>query len=228
MIALVLAAGRGTRLGSTVPKPLVPIAGIPMIDRILDGLAEDGFSDVVVVTGHEADRIERHLAGRDVAFARQLEPAGTADALLAARTAIGDEPFVLTWVDVLVPAGTYAAVAADRHDHDGAIAVDRVDDASSGGLVTMEGDLVTRITEKPGPVAGWNLTGVLALDAVVWPHAAAVERSPRGELELPDALNAWIDGGARICGTPVEGPVFEVGTHAGRDAANAAYANDER
>lgn len=228
MIAIVLAAGRGSRLGSTVPKPLVPIAGVPLIDRILEGLARDGFGDIVVVTGFGAGRIESHLDGRGLRFVRQLEPTGTADALLAARDEAGDGPFLLCWVDVLVPAGTYARVATAGHEHDGAVAVDRVEDVSSGGLVAMESDVVTRITEKPGPIAGWNLTGVLALADGIWPHVAAVEPSSRGELELPDALNAWIDDGARIRATPVPGPVFEVGRPAGRDAANAAYSNDDR
>lgn len=228
MNAVVLAAGRGTRLGGDVPKPLVRIGGVPLVDRVLDTLAGDGFTEVVVVTGHEAERVEGHLDRRAIRFVRQSEPAGTADALLASRPALGDDPFLLAWVDVLVPAGTYAAVASARQACDGAVGVDHVEDASSGGLVTVEDDLVARISEKPGPVAGWNLTGVLALDGGVWPHASDVEWSPRGELELPDALNAWIDAGARIAAIQVEGPVFEVGTPAGRDAAAAYYANEDR
>jgi MurNAc alpha-1-phosphate uridylyltransferase len=65
--AMVLAAGLGTRLRpitDTMPKPLVPIAGKPMIDYVLDALAEAGVEDAVVNVHHLADQMEAHLAGR--------------------------------------------------------------------------------------------------------------------------------------------------------------------
>lgn len=231
MIAVVLAAGRGTRLGAVgkdTPKPLVPVAGVPVIDRILDALGADGFTDVVVVTGHRADEVEEHLATRPLRFARQNEPRGTADAVLAARDVVGDAPFLVTWVDVLVEPGTYRRVAAAATDADAAVAVNHLDDLSAGGAVAIDDSMVTKITEKPGPVAGWNLTGVLALDAPVWPHLEAVGPSVRGEYELPDAVNAWIGDGARISAVPVEGAVFEIGTPQGLNAASAAYSGETR
>jgi len=226
VIAVVLAGGRGTRLGVDVPKPLVPIAGVPVIDRILDALAGDAVGDVVVVTGHRAEEVEGHLSGTAVRFARQQEPLGTADALLAARDAVGHAPFLVTWADVVVEPGTYRRVAEAAGDHDGAVAINPLDDLSSGGSVKVENGLVSSIVEKPGPVAGWNLTGVLALRSTVWPHLEAVERSVRGEYELPDAINAWIEDGARIGSVPIDGPVFEVGTPHGVAAATAYFSGN--
>jgi NDP-sugar pyrophosphorylase family protein len=231
VIAVILAAGRGTRLGAIgrdTPKPLVPVAGVPVIERILDALEVDGFADVVVVTGHRADEVEQHLATRPLRFVRQSEPEGTAHAVRAAHDAVGDSPFLVTWVDVLVEPGTYRRVWAATGDVDGAVAVNHLDDLSAGGAVAVDDDMVTRVTEKPGPVAGWNLTGVLALDAAVWPYVEAVGRSVRGEYELPDALNAWIGGGARISAVAVEGAVFEIGTPEGLSAASAAYSGETR
>jgi glucose-1-phosphate thymidylyltransferase len=231
VIAVVLAAGRGTRLGAIgrdTPKPLVPVAGMPAIDRILDALGSDGFTDLVVVTGHRADEVEQHLARRPVRFVWQEEPLGTADALLAAHDAVGNSPFLVTWVDVLVAPGTYRRVAAAATDADAAVAVNHLDDLSAGGAVGIDEGIVMSITEKPGPVAGWNLTGVLALDTAVWPHLAAIERSGRGEYELPDAINAWIGAGARISAVAVEGAVFEIGTPQGLSEASAAYSGETR
>jgi NDP-sugar pyrophosphorylase family protein len=231
VIAVVLAAGRGTRLGAIgrdTPKPLVPVAGVPVIDRLLDALGADGFADVVVVTGHRADEVERYLASRPLRFVRQDKPRGTADAVLAAREAVGNSPFLVTWVDVLVEPGTYRRVAAAATKADAAVAVNRLDDLSAGGAVTIDDGMMTGITEKPGPVAGWNLTGVLALDTAVWPYVEAVGRSVRGEYELPDAINAWIGGGARISAVAVEGAVFEIGTPEGLIAASAAYSGETR
>lgn len=232
MIAVVLAAGRGTRLGGVrkdTPKPLVPVAGVPVIDRILDALEADRFADVVVVTGDRADEVEQHLATRSgVRFARQDEPRGTADAVLAAHDAVGDAPFLVTWVDVLVEPGTYRRVAAAATDADAAVAVNRLDDLSAGGAVAIDDGMVTGVTEKPGPVAGWNLTGISALDAPIWPHLESVGPSVRGEYELPDAINAWIGDGARISAVAVEGAVFEIGTPEGLSAASAAYSGETR
>jgi dTDP-glucose pyrophosphorylase len=231
VIAVVLAAGRGTRLGNigeATPKALVPVAGVPVIDRILDALGADGFADVVVVTGHRADEVEQHLATRPLRFVRQDEPRGTADAVLAAQDAVGDSPFLVTWVDVLVEPGTYRRVAAAASDADAAVAVNHLDDLAAGGAVAIDDGMVTGVTEKPGPVTGWNLTGVIALDAAAWRYVEGVERSVRGEYELPDALNAWIGAGARISAVAVEGVVFEIGTPGGLRAASIAYSGETR
>lgn len=227
MIAVVLAAGHGTRLadaGEDTPKPLMPIAGVAVIDRVLDALAGDGFDEAVVVTGHRAGEVEGHLASRAaVRFVRQEHPTGTGDALLAARSAVGSAPFLVTWVDVIVEPGTYRRVVEAAGENDAAVAVNYLDDLSTGGAVAIEDGMVAGITEKPGPIAGWNLTGVLALDHEVWPHVADVERSVRGEYELPDAVSAWVGDGGRIAAMPVDGPVFEIGTPQGLAAAVAYF-----
>lgn len=230
MIAVVLAAGHGTRLDAAVPKPLVTVAGVPVIERILTGLADDGFTDVVVVTGHRADEVERHITGTypEIRFSRQDHPAGTGHALLAAREAIGDAPFLLSWADVIVAPGTYRRTADAATGHDGSVAINHLDDLSAGGAVSIENGLVSSIFEKPAPMPGWNLTGVLALAPGIWEHVSALEPSVRGEYEVPAAVNAWIAEGAAVAAVPVEGPVFEIGTRQGLEAAVAYLTEDTR
>ena len=228
MIAVVLAAGRGTRLDNGVPKPLVAVAGVPMIDRILEALFAEGFGDVVIVTGHRAREIEAHAADRQVRFARQDEPLGTAHGLLAARDAIGDQSFLVSWVDVIVPPGTYRLTATAASGRDGAVATNHLDDLSAGGAVTVENGLAISVVEKPGPISGWNLTGVLALSQGIWSRIDALHPSRRGEYELPEAVNAWIAAGAKVAAISTEGPVFEVGTPEGLDAADAYFSGDTR
>ena len=230
MIAVVLAGGRGSRLGDIgVPKPLVPVGGVPVIDRILDGLAADGFQEIIVVTGHRADEVERHVNDHDgvgVRFARQAEPLGTADALQAARDLLGEAPFLVTWADVIVEPETYRRVADAAAGHDAGLAVNHVADLSAGGAVAFADGLVTGVTEKPGPGAGWKLTGILALDPAVWAYIDAVEKSVRGEYELPEAIDAWVDDGARIAAVPVDGEVFEIGTPEGLAAASSYFSGE--
>ena len=71
-VAVVLAAGKGTRMDSDLPKVLVEVCGRPMIEYVLDALARAGIRRAVVVIGHRADLVRKRLAGRpDVQFAVQ-------------------------------------------------------------------------------------------------------------------------------------------------------------
>ncbi len=232
MIAVLLAAGRGTRLGDIgVPKPLAPVGGVAVIDRILDGLATGGFEETIVVTGHRADEVEGHVndrAGVGIRFARQAEPLGTAHALRAARDLLGEAPFLVTWADVIVGPETYRRVADAATRHDAAVAVNHVADLSAGGAVAFAEGLVTSVTEKPGPGSGWNLTGIVALAPQVWPYIDAVEQSVRGEFELPEAINAWVGDGARITAVPVDGKVFHIGSAEGLAAASSYFSDETR
>ncbi|NDC53048.1 MAG: glycosyl transferase family 2 [Planctomycetia bacterium] len=88
-IAVVLAAGKGTRMGSDLPKVLHEAAGRPLVAWVLDALAAAGIPDRIVVVGYGADLVERALAGLPgVSFALQEEQRGTGDAVAAAADAI--------------------------------------------------------------------------------------------------------------------------------------------
>lgn len=97
-IAVVLAAGKGTRMGSDLPKVLHEAAGKPLVTWVLEALAAAGVDNRIVVVGYGADLVERSLAGMPgVSFALQREQRGTGDAVAAAAPAIraviaGDPP----------------------------------------------------------------------------------------------------------------------------------------
>jgi bifunctional UDP-N-acetylglucosamine pyrophosphorylase/glucosamine-1-phosphate N-acetyltransferase len=85
-IAVVLAAGMGTRMKSDLPKVLVPVLGRPMIEFVLDALAAAGIGRVIAVIGYRAEDVERTLAGRsNVQFALQTERLGTGHAVKMAQ-----------------------------------------------------------------------------------------------------------------------------------------------
>lgn len=115
--AVLLAAGEGTRLRDTAPvKPLCPVAGRPLIDHALHGLAEAGMKRAVVVLGYERAAVERHLATRDWPLAVETV---TTDHLLpngvsarAAATVLGERQALLAMCDHLVEPALYARVAA--------------------------------------------------------------------------------------------------------------------
>ena len=85
-VAVVLAAGKGTRMKSDLPKVLIPVAGRPMIEYVLDALAAGGIHDVLVVVGYRSDLVREQLSGRSgVTFVEQTEQLGTGHAVMVCR-----------------------------------------------------------------------------------------------------------------------------------------------
>ncbi len=107
---LILAAGRGSRLGSNgVPKPLVPLLGLPLIERVILTAARAGLDDFTIVTGFERDRVRRFLDGLAARRSIQIRhvvndewEAGNGLSAYAARDEMKEEPFVLLMADHLV------------------------------------------------------------------------------------------------------------------------------
>ncbi|QDU82768.1 Bifunctional protein GlmU [Polystyrenella longa] len=85
-LAIVLAAGRSTRMKSDLPKVLHEIHGKPMIDYVLDAVRSAGLNKVVVVVGHQAERVQQALSHHDeLEFALQTEQLGTGHAVMSCR-----------------------------------------------------------------------------------------------------------------------------------------------
>ena len=102
-LAIVLAAGRGTRMGSDLPKVIHAAAGRPLVRWVLDALAAAGVHDRIVVVGHRADLVEAALAGvPGVSFVVQREQRGTGDAVRAAAGIVARRVAVLPQ-DVSLP-----------------------------------------------------------------------------------------------------------------------------
>ena len=103
--AVILAAGRGTRmkgLTEDVPKPMLPVAGRPLLAHILEALCSAGIRRHVIITGYHGEQIERHFGdgsrmGISIRYQRQVVRDGTARALLLAREDIDQRPFLLAW-----------------------------------------------------------------------------------------------------------------------------------
>jgi NDP-sugar pyrophosphorylase family protein len=222
--AVVLAAGRGTRLGAltaATPKPLLDLAGRPLLLRTLDALAAAGVERAIVVVGYLADRVAAALAADPVPGLRfelvhQQRLDGTARALALAAPALDPGPFFVTWGDVFVDPVNYPRLAAAAGRADGALLINEVDDPWAGAAVYLdETARVTRIVEKPPPGSSttrWNNAGPAIYGPWLWPFVERLEPSPRGEYELPRAVAAAIEAGITIRAVPVEGPWFDIGT----------------
>ncbi len=218
--AVILAAGRGTRLGSltgAVPKPLLDVGGRPVLMRILDGLAGAGVTRVVIVAGYRGRQIAAAVAdraGAEVVYQDRLD--GTGGALRVAADRLGAEPFVYGWGDILVDPADYRRVVAGFAGSDAVVGVNEVDDPAAGAAVTLDAaDRVLGIVEKPPPGTSgtrWNSAGIGVLGPSIWEHLAGLGRSARGEYELTDALASLVDAGAMVRAVRIAGPWIDIGT----------------
>lgn len=233
--AVLLAAGRGTRLGAITanyPKPLIEVGGKPLIVHILDGLFAAKVHEVTIVTGHFADLLEAEIGNGDgsgmaIRYVRQTQIDGTARALALARGWLNDERFFFGWGDILVAPGNYRDVVRASRLADGALAVNHVEDPFTGAAVYVnEAMRISRIVEKPAKgtsTTHWNNAGFGVLGPEIWPVIDALAPSERGEYELPQAIATLVRSGANVRAVPIEGQWFDIGTPADLDAARAAW-----
>ena len=173
---MILAAGRGTRLApltDTTPKPLVPVAGRPFIEHILEFLRAGGIEEVVVNLHHLGQRIADHLGdgrpfGVDVRYSWEDPILDTGGGIKRAEPLLAGEPFVVVNGDSLLEVRLADVVA--HHEARSAIATMAVrpdPEAARYGLVEVDGtDRVRRITGRPedagvpGPLRGFMFPGL--------------------------------------------------------------------
>jgi bifunctional UDP-N-acetylglucosamine pyrophosphorylase/glucosamine-1-phosphate N-acetyltransferase len=159
--AVVLAAGEGTRMHSSRPKPLHLLSGRPMVQYVLDALAECDVERAVVVVGHGAERVTKALqetdSGLAIDFVEQAQQRGTADALSVGLTAFADDDLddgdvvVLPGDTPLLRASTLARLV-NEHRLSGAactVLTAESDDATGyGRIVRGKEGIVVRIVEE--------------------------------------------------------------------------------
>lgn len=226
MLAIVVAAGRGTRMGAltaATPKPLLLLRGRPIIEHILTGMRAAGVCEFVLVTGYRGEQIEARLGdggrwGARLSYRRQDSARGTAHALLLARDLVGEAPFLLSWGDVVVAPEEYGALlhAFAAAPCDALLAVNAAGDPWRGAAVYVDADWrVTRLVEKPPRGSSrtpWNNAGVCVCTPAVLDYAARVHMSPRGEYELPQAIAAMVADGRVVRARPLRGFWSDLGT----------------
>lgn len=107
MKTIIMAGGRGTRIAElfpNIPKPLIPVDGMPILEREIRSLVEQGFNDIILTVGYLADKIidyfgDGHQLGAKIDYFIEKTPLGNAGALFRIKDKIGQEPFFLLNAD---------------------------------------------------------------------------------------------------------------------------------
>lgn len=236
MKAVILAAGKGTRmreLTASVPKPMLKVQGKPILEHIVEGIKESGIREFCIITGFQAETIENHFGdgsrfGVSVEYVRQLVQDGTGKAPELAKEFLGGDSFLLTYGDILVYPQTYKAMVTrwNSGNFSGLITVTQGEDVTKGAINFFDEKFcLKQIVEKPSAAqvqafraqgllkAGdpiWYNAGIYMFRPVLFEFTARLQKSPRGEYELPDAITAMLQAGHQVAGCQTEGRWVDV------------------
>ena len=207
MKVIIPLAGKGTRLRPhthLTPKPMLRIAGKPVMDYVMDDVKRlGGVDQVIYITGHLKEKVEAHArndVGLPAVFVEQQVQDGTAGAVNLARPYV-DQPVLIIFVDTIFDADLSVVHSIDA---DGIIWTKEVEDYQRFGVVVTDADgNMTRIVEKPStPISKRANIGLyyvrnwqLLFEAI--DHVLASPPN-KGEFYLTDAFQYMIDKGAKI------------------------------
>lgn len=204
MKGVILAGGLGTRLHPLTKitnKHLLPIYDKPMIYYPLQTLVDAGIEEILIVTGgNNAGDFLRLLGnGREfglkhVNYTYQEGEGGIADALKLAEYFVDGDLVVVILGDNIIEKGIKAAVDKFAQQGEGAkILLKEVEDPWRFGVAELNGDKVVNIVEKPEhPKSNLIVTGIYMYDPQVFEIAKTLKPSGRGELEITDVNNTYI------------------------------------
>ncbi|MEM2095022.1 MAG: sugar phosphate nucleotidyltransferase [Candidatus Caldarchaeum sp.] len=232
MKAVVLAAGFGKRLRPLTvnrPKHILPLAGKPLVARTVEALVDSGVEEVGVLVGYRSELIADALRKIDqnrVKYIVQKNIAGTGAAVMECRSFLaGQEHFLVVYGDLTLDAGALKEFLSFFHGAgwDGAVAAVEVGETGAYGVVEARNSHLVRIREKED-VSGPINAGVYVLGSYVFEALERVGPSPRGEVELTDALNLLASSGRRIGVKLFEaGWWYDIGRPSDYLAANHAF-----
>ena len=208
MKAVILAAGKGERLmpiTSSRPKPMIPLAGKPLLEHIILGLKDAGVDEILLIVGYKEEIIKNYFAnGQDkfnikIEYITQEEQLGTGHAVSYAKNFVNNNPFLLAYGDQLVEPLIFKEIVAKFKDikPTGVIALIQVQNPQAYGIISLNSDgFVEKIIEKPAPELNLgNLAnaGIYIFDSLIFKAIEKTEKSVRGEYEITDSMQIIIN-----------------------------------
>lgn len=220
--AVILAAGRGTRMQSLTddcPKPMLPLDGRPMLAHQIERLEAVGIEKICIVIGYKAEMVTEYFAAcpprtAELHYELQETPDGTGSATRLAENFVAGEPFLLTFGDIMVDASVYTRMFALADEAAMVLTVKHVDDPYRGAAVYVDGDRVVKIVEKPPQgtsATNFNNAGVYIFSPGVFEKLARLKLSPRSEYDLTDAIDESVRAGELVRWHEIKGFWRDVG-----------------
>ena len=235
MKGIILAGGTGSRLyplTKVTNKHLLPVGSKPMIYHPIEKLTSAGIEEILIVTGteHMGDVVNLLGSGKDFdcrfTYKVQDEAGGIAQALGLAENFAGDDPVVVILGDNIFEKGLETAVK--NYPGSGAqILIQKVHDPHRYGVAELDGEKVISIEEKPeNPKSDYAVTGIYFYDSTVYECIKTLKPSGRGELEITDVNNYYIEKEAMVSSV-LEGWWTDAGTPDSYNLANKLVRDQE-
>lgn len=206
---LILSGGKGTRLQPithTSAKQLVPVANKPVLFYGIEAMVAAGIEEIGIIIAPETGDEIREVTGdgskfgAKITYLPQAEPLGLAHAVLTAEDFIAGAPFVMYLGDNLLRDGIVPlAEEFKRSNPDALILLTKVPDPEHYGVAELSDGKVVALAEKPAePKTDLALVGVYMFTDTIFDAARAIKPSPRGELEITDAIQYLVDQGKNV------------------------------
>jgi UDP-N-acetylglucosamine diphosphorylase/glucosamine-1-phosphate N-acetyltransferase len=190
MKAVILAAGKGTRmkpLTEDTPKPLLPVAGKPIIQHNID-LVEEHVDEIIVVAGYRIEQFQEYFSGTQVKIVEQEKALGTAHAALQAKEHIEDLAVILNGDDI------YGEKIREVIETGNSVLASEAEKPSNYGVYDENNGEIEDLVEKPDqPPSELVNTGCFSVDKSFFDILDRVEESERGEYEITGALKKYIE-----------------------------------
>ena len=214
MKAIIPAAGLGTRLRPltfTRPKPVLQVAGQPIIVHAIRTLLAAGIHQIgVVVSDITRDEIQHAIEGiegAEITLINQHEQLGLGHAVLTAREWVGEDDFCVYLGDNLFEHGARPFVEAFRAQRPAALlALVEVQNPTAFGVAELDGSRITRLVEKPkNPPSNMAVAGLYCFTPALFAALDGMPPSARGEYEITDGIQRLITAGQDVLGVTVQG-----------------------
>ncbi|MFX1456900.1 MAG: sugar phosphate nucleotidyltransferase, partial [Promethearchaeota archaeon] len=192
MKAVILAAGKGERLvpiTSSRPKPMIPLAGKPLLEHTILGLKNAGVDEILLVVGYKEEIIKNYFGNGEkkfkikLTYVTQKEQLGTGHAVSYARNFVQNNPFFLLYGDLVVESSIFKEILKkfDEINVNGLMTLYEVQNPQDYGIISLNSEgFVEKITEKPNPKLNLgNLAnaGIYIFDSLIFKAIENTEKS---------------------------------------------------
>ncbi|MFX1312189.1 MAG: bifunctional sugar-1-phosphate nucleotidylyltransferase/acetyltransferase [Promethearchaeota archaeon] len=208
MKAVIITAGKGKRLmpiTSSRPKPMIPLAGKPLLEHTILGLKDAGIDEILLIVGYKSDVIRDYFGnGQDklgvkIKYITQKKQLGTAHAFRYSKNFANDESVLFMYGDLLVDPIVYQKMVQKYSENkvEGIILLIKVKNPEEFGIISLDySGFVKKIIEKPTPdmnVGNLANAGIFIFNSKIFQAIEKTEKSIRGEYEFTDSMQILIN-----------------------------------